>query len=212
MNVMKLSPLFTTAEEAERPIPDNQEPTRPVMPDDKISPLIMGLLVSPVFIFGILIILSSVIFPDKAYEPVWLLPILNLIFLIIIPYLIAVLVSIMFLKTGVLTFLLLGSSMISYGLGSFLSGIAIDYNPNITEPPWWSVSFYLRRIIVFLRRTAFDRQEQEDKAYCGIFHYCRRFDFSLLGVKCGYGTHIFHPASRVDTHKTMGSGWGYTVL
>ena len=79
---MKLSPLFTTSEEAERPIPDNQEPTRPVMSDDKISPLKIGLLVSPVFIFGVLFILSSVIFPDKAYEPVWLLPILNLIFLI----------------------------------------------------------------------------------------------------------------------------------
>jgi PAS domain S-box-containing protein len=38
----------------------------------------------------------------------------------------------MFLETGVLTFLLLGSGMISYGLGSFLSGITIDYNPNIT--------------------------------------------------------------------------------
>jgi PAS domain S-box-containing protein len=132
MYVMKQSPLFMTSEATERPIPGNQEPPGPVMSDDKISPLKMGLLVSPVFIFGVLIILSSVIFPDKAYEPVWLLPILNLIFLIIIPYLIAVLVSIMFLKTGVLTFLLLGSSMISYGLGSFLSGIAIDYNPNIT--------------------------------------------------------------------------------
>ena len=132
MNVMKLSPFFTTSEEAERPIPDNQEPTRPVMSDDKISPLKIGLLVSPVFIFGVLFILSSVIFPDKAYEPVWLKPILNLIFLIIIPLLIAVSVSIMFLRTGVLTFLLLGSGMISYGLGSFLSGIAIDYIPNIT--------------------------------------------------------------------------------
>lgn len=132
MNVMILSPLFTTSEEAERPIPDNQEPTRPLMSDDKIFPLKIGLLVSPVFIFGVLFILSSVIFPDKAYEPVWLLPILNLIFLIIIPLLIAVSVSIMFLETGVLTFLLLGSGMISYGLGSFLSGIAIDYSPNIT--------------------------------------------------------------------------------
>ncbi len=102
------------------------------MSDDKISPLKIGLLVSPVFIFGVLFILSSVIFPDKAYEPVWLLPILNLIFLIIIPLLIAVSVSIMFLETGVLTFLLLGSGMISYGLGSFLSGITLDYNPNIT--------------------------------------------------------------------------------
>ncbi len=120
MNVMKLSPLFTTSEQAERPIPD------------KISLLKIGLLVSPVFIFGVLFILSSVVFPDKAYEPVWLLPILNLIFLIIIPLLIAVPVSIMFLKTGVLTFLLLGSGMISYGLGSFLSGIAIDYISNIT--------------------------------------------------------------------------------
>ena len=132
MNVMKQSPLFMTSEATERPIPDNQEPPSPVMSEDKISPLKIRPLVSPVFIFGVLIILSSVIFPDKAYEPVWLLPILNLIFLIIIPYLIAVFVSIMFLKTGVLTFLLLGSGMISYGLGSFLSGIAIDYNPNIT--------------------------------------------------------------------------------
>ena len=129
---MKQSPLFMTSEATERPIPGSQEPPGPVMSDHKISPLKMGLLVSPVFIFGVLIILSSVILPDKAYEPVWLLPILNLIFLIIIPYLIAVLVSIMFLKTGVLTFLLLGSSMISYGLGSFLSGIAINYNPNLT--------------------------------------------------------------------------------
>jgi len=132
MNVMKLSPLFTTSKGAERPLPDNQEPTRPVVSDDRISPLKIGLLVSPVFIFGVLFILSSVIFPDKAYETVWLLPILNLIFLIIIPLLIAVSVSIMFLETGVLTFLLLGSGMISYGLGSFLSGITIHYNPNIT--------------------------------------------------------------------------------
>ena len=97
-----------------------------------MSPSVRLLLAAPVVFFLLLLIGTVILSNGGSYEPPFVLFLLNLLFLTAIPFGVAAVVSLAFLRSGTLTLLLLGCGMVSLGTGSLLGGLAVHRDPNVT--------------------------------------------------------------------------------
>ncbi|MGA2159512.1 MAG: PAS domain S-box protein [Dehalococcoidia bacterium] len=85
---------------------------------------VIGLIPVPLFIG--LIIAQAVVGSSAVFEPPYLLPALNILFLLIIPITVAVLCWLGYVHTGAVRILLIGCGMITLGFSSLAAGFAID--------------------------------------------------------------------------------------
>lgn len=89
-------------------------------------------------IFGVLLLIASAALPNQNfYEPIWLLPSLNAIFLTLMPLLVAILSARGFLNDHSPVLLLFGCSMLILGIGGSIAGVlTVTADINVAMQVW----------------------------------------------------------------------------
>jgi PAS domain S-box-containing protein len=99
-----------------------------------LSPLSLYLGLLPVLLFVCLIAVLQFFHPSAAvFEPAYLLPVFNTVFLAAMPFVIAYYAARSYLATGSHSVLLIGSALLVFGAGNLVSGWVLEFpGPNST--------------------------------------------------------------------------------